>query len=242
MRPDPVRVAADVGIDLVRARAIITKHNDSMSEAPDIRLTHLTRSADSRSMRNRSWVIGLLILTLVLLALGGESVRAALRYERQAVLAGEYWRLLTGHLVHGGFAHLLLNVAGLGVVAVLFPRDYSAGQWLWIALASIAAIDVGFVFYEPQLLWYVGFSGVLHGAFAAGAVGWWRHESWGLALVLTLILVAKLSWDPWHGTVPFSGDMEIVASAHIYGAIGGLGAALSLLSIRWLWSRPAASL
>ncbi|MBS0395889.1 MAG: hypothetical protein JSR54_14810, partial [Proteobacteria bacterium] len=32
-------------------------------------------------------------------ALGGEAARAALRYERTAVAAGEWWRLLTCHLV-----------------------------------------------------------------------------------------------------------------------------------------------
>jgi rhomboid family GlyGly-CTERM serine protease len=179
---------------------------------------------------NRSglWLLGLVLLTLVLLSLLGESGRLALRYEREAVLQGEYWRLVTAHLVHGSAQHLLLNAAGLGLIAALFPHDYSWRAWLLIALFSLLAIDAGFVFYEPQLLWYVGLSGVLHGALAAGAVAWWRHESRLLALVLSVIFVGKLAWEQWHGALPLSGDLPVVVNAHLYGALGGALAGLVL--------------
>lgn len=155
----------------------------------------------------------------------------ALRYERTAVLAGQVWRLVTGHLVHSSAAHLLLNLAGLGLIAGLFPRDYSLRQWLLIAACSLVSIDIGFVFYEPQLQWYVGLSGLLHGALAAGAVAWWRHETKPLALVLSVIFVAKLAWEQRHGALPFSGDMAVIVDAHLYGAIGGALAGL------WIWCR-----
>jgi hypothetical protein len=97
-----------------------------------------------------------------------------------------------------------------------------------IALFSLLAIDAGFVFYEPQLLWYVGLSGVLHGALAAGAVAWWRHESRLLALVLSVIFIGKLVWEQWHGALPLSGDLPVVVNAHLYGALGGALAGLLL--------------
>src|SRR5262245_48213898 len=154
---------------------MITKQTAAMSDALGI------------SRKQALWLLGLLLGTLVLLSLGGESWQEALRYERDGVARGEYWRLLTGHLVHGSPLHLLLNSAGLALIAVLFPRDYSLAQWLFILFVSIAAMDVGFVWFEPQLAWYVGFSGVLHGALAAGAVAWWRHETKALALTLSVI-------------------------------------------------------
>ncbi|HEY5756961.1 MAG TPA: hypothetical protein VIU34_14110, partial [Steroidobacter sp.] len=40
------------------------------------------------------WLLGLLLLVLVLLSLLGEGGRLRLRYEREAVLQGEYWRLV----------------------------------------------------------------------------------------------------------------------------------------------------
>ena len=179
---------------------------------------------------NRSglWLLGLVLLTLVLLSLLGEDARLALRYEREAVLQGEYWRLVTGHLVHGSTQHLLLNGAGLGLIAALFPHDYSWRAWLLIALFSLLAIDIGFVFYEPQLFWYVGLSGVLHGALAAGAIAWGRHESRPLAVLLSAIFVGKLAWEQWQGALPLSGGLPVVVDAHLYGALGGALAGLML--------------
>jgi rhomboid family GlyGly-CTERM serine protease len=188
-----------------------------------------------------AWLVGLLAAVLVLLSLTGESGRQWLRYEREAVLQGQYWRLLTGHLVHGSVQHLLLNGVGLGLIAALFPREYSPRGWLLILGSSVVTIDLGVVLLEPQLQWYVGFSGVLHGALAAGALGWWRHESRRLALALTAVLVGKLAWEQWHGALPFSGDMPVVVDAHLYGAIGGALAAafLWLRSRDWPTARPS---
>jgi rhomboid family GlyGly-CTERM serine protease len=177
-----------------------------------------------------SWLVGLLGAAVVLLSLTGESGRELLRYERVAILHDhQYWRLLTGHLVHGSVQHLLLNAVGLGLIAALFPREFSLRGWLLVLASSIVTIDLGFVLLEPQLEWYVGLSGVLHGALAAGAIGWWRHESRAMALALTAILVGKLAWEQWHGALPLSGDMPVVVDAHLYGAIGGFLAAAFLL-------------
>jgi rhomboid family GlyGly-CTERM serine protease len=183
-----------------------------------------------------AWLVGLLVATVVLLSLGKDTARMLLRYDRIAILdAGEYWRLATGHLVHGSFRHLALNLAGLVGLVALFPRHYSLRSWLWIGLASVAAIDVGFVWNEPQLTWYVGLSGLLHGVLAAGAIAWWRFESKALAMGLTLVVIAKLTWEQVHGALPLSGDMSVVVVAHLYGAIGGSVAAGAICLARQRW-------
>jgi rhomboid family GlyGly-CTERM serine protease len=197
-----------------------------MSDAPLL-------SRSTLKLHQSAWLLGLICAIVVLLSLTGETVTLALRYERAAVLRGEYWRLLTAHLVHGSLRHLLLNLAGLGLIATLFARDFRPLEWLWIGLASTLTIDIGFVFFEPQLDWYVGLSGVLHGLLAAGAVAWWRTEPKPLALALSLILVGKLAWEQTRGALPLSGDLPVVVNAHLYGAIGGVIAGLIL----WGFSR-----
>jgi rhomboid family GlyGly-CTERM serine protease len=168
------------------------------------------------------WLLGLVFLVLVLLSLLGERGQLLLRYQREAVLQGEYWRLVTAHLVHGSTQHLLLNSAGLALIGWLFADEgYSWRAWLLIALFSIAAIDLGFVFFEPQLTWYLGLSGVLHGALIAGAMSWWRSQPKWLALLLSAYLVGKLTWEQVVGALPLSGDMPVVVDAHLYGSIGG---------------------
>jgi rhomboid family GlyGly-CTERM serine protease len=191
---------------------------------------------DSRSwatLRGSRWLLGLVCGIVVLLSLSGERATLMLRYERQAVLSGQYWRLLTAHLVHGSVRHLLLNLAGLGLIATLFARDFRPMQWLLIWVLSTLAIDIGFVWFEPQLDWYVGLSGVLHGMLAAGAVAWWRSEPKPLATALSLVLIGKLAWEQTQGALPLSGDLPVVVNAHLYGAVGGAAAGFLL----WSFSR-----
>ena len=189
--------------------------------------------------RGNYWLLGLLLALLVSIAVhdvfSSTSWGLALRYERDSILGGEYWRLLTGHFVHGSLQHLMLNIGGLLLIAALFPRNYTWRQWLFVLISSLVSIDGGFVFYEPQLGWYVGFSGVLHGALAAGSIAWWRSESKLLAAALSCILIGKLLWEQWHGALPLSGDLPVVVDAHLYGAIGGAiaGGILSAFQQPW---------
>jgi rhomboid family GlyGly-CTERM serine protease len=168
------------------------------------------------------WLIGLAAAVLVLFWACGDRVTYALQYRRSAILEGEWWRLLTGHLVHAGFRHMALNVAGGLIMVALFVRTYSRSQWLVILLASLIAIDIGFLLCDRNLESYVGFSGVLHGVLAAGTIAWWRTESRILAIAITVVTVGKLTWEQWEGPVSLVGEgMTIIVNAHLYGAIGG---------------------
>lgn len=192
-------------------------------------------SVGSYGSERSGWLFGLLVASLVSLGLLGDWARNALKYDREAIFDGQYWRLFSAHFVHGTTQHLMLNVAGLAVIAALFPRDYSLKGWLCVLAFSITVIDIGFVFYEPQLHWYVGFSGVLHGALAAGAIAWWRKETSALSLALSAILVGKLCWEQWYGALPLSGDLPVVVDAHLYGALGGALAGSILWAARQPW-------
>jgi rhomboid family GlyGly-CTERM serine protease len=184
----------------------------------------------------RSWLWpGILAALLVALHVAGPGVTDALRYERTAVLAGEAWRLVTGHLVHFDRAHLGWNLLGVVLVWFLFAREYTPRGWLVILLASTAAIDFGFLVFERELDWYVGFSGVLHGCMAAGLVAWLRDERDALTALVGLLFAAKLAWEHVHGALPFTAgslSLPVVHEAHTYGAIGGALAALWLCRLR----------
>src|ERR1700761_4379447 len=108
---------------------------------------------------------GLLLLGvcvgLLVIQSGGATAQLALRYDRDALAAGQWWRLLTGHVIHLGFEHAVLDVAGLALMWALFARDYSARDWLLIIALSIAGIDAGLWLLSSTTQWYVGSSGVL---------------------------------------------------------------------------------
>jgi rhomboid family GlyGly-CTERM serine protease len=168
-----------------------------------------------------------LVLAVLMLALQATDVHA-LRYDRADVLHGELWRLVTGHFVHADAAHLAWNLAGLALVAWLFASDYGRRDWLVILIASTAAIDLGFLVLEPQLEWYVGFSGVLHGLMAGGLLAWLIRHRDGVTAIVALLFAAKLAWEHLVGPLPFTAQtlsIPVVHQAHTYGAVGGaLGA------------------
>ena len=173
------------------------------------------------------------VLVAVLLAFQGLGADAlpVLRYERSAVLSGEAWRLVTGHLVHADMVHLGWNVLGVLIVAFLVARDYSWRQWLVILWVSIATTDLGFLLLEPRLEWYVGFSGVLHGLMAAGLVAWLRTSRDAITWIVTGLFAAKLAWEHFAGPLPFTAaslELPVVHEAHTYGAVGGVLAGLWL--------------
>src|SRR5687767_7823968 len=106
-----------------------------------------------------SGCLALLLLPLV----GGGELAALWRYQRAAVAAGEWRRLLSAHIVHLDTRHALWNAAGLALLWALFARSFRPWRW-GVALALIvAAVAAGFWFLSPELQWYVGASALLHG-------------------------------------------------------------------------------
>jgi rhomboid family GlyGly-CTERM serine protease len=176
--------------------------------------------------------IALLVATglLLLPLLGGDRLRLAWRYQRDAIAMGEYWRLLTGHVVHLDVTHALLNALGLLLLWALFARAWRPRQWLFAVALSLLAIDLGFWFLAPQLQWYVGASGLLHGAFACGCIAMLRERDW-IGGAATTIFIGKLAWEQFVGPFPFEEGGAVVTIAHLYGATGGFAAGLLLAAI-----------
>jgi rhomboid family GlyGly-CTERM serine protease len=172
------------------------------------------------------WIWLLLILLLLGAVLGlGDSVSALLRYDRSAIAAGGWWRLLTAHIVHLDARHLILNELGLVLVWSLFAQDYDVVEWCAIVLSGALAICSGLWWLSPHVAWYVGASGVLHTVMAAGAANHLVMRAWD-RWILFLGLTAKLAWEQWGG----HASPLVVVDAHLYGAICGfaVGGTLSL--------------
>jgi rhomboid family GlyGly-CTERM serine protease len=182
------------------------------------------RSITPGGMKSGSlWLAVAICGLLIALEWAGHPGREYLRYERAGLEGGELWRLLTGHVVHLGWQHLGLNLAGVALMWVLFAGAYRWWQWLVIGVAAMLCIDAGLYVFSPELEWYVGLSGVLHGVMAAGAVAYWRRGD-SLAWVVAGFLLAKLLWEQWAGALPWgevSAGGAVVVDAHLYGALGG---------------------
>lgn len=160
---------------------------------------------------------------------GGDTVRQALSYDRAALGQGQWWRVITAHFVHLDGQHALVNIFGLVLMWALFVRDYSPLRWAAIYLASALSISAGLWFLRPDIPWYVGASGVLHGVMAAGTLAHLRRRDLD-AWILATFLVAKLSYEQFAGAMPFQDAGATVVNAHLYGAVGALAMASLLRS------------
>lgn len=150
-----------------------------------------------------------------------------LRYERAAVLAGEVWRLLSAHLTHLSWLHLLANLAALALLVLILGRHARARTWLAVTLVSAFGVGAGLLWLSPEVEWYVGLSGVLHGLFIYGAVRAWPTRPRIAAFILVGIGVKlALEWamELWAGddwpTLALAGP--VITAAHRYGASAGV--------------------
>lgn len=163
-------------------------------------------------------------LIAALFQLSGDDGLTWLRYHRDAIATGELWRLITAHLIHLNWAHLIGNLLGLAVTWLLIGKNLATPAALLVLLGAAVGCDLGLWLFHPELLWYVGLSGVLHGLLLAGALALARREKL-VGFGIAALVVFKLLWEQLSGPLPGSEAMienPVVVDAHLYGAAGGL--------------------
>ncbi len=176
-----------------------------------------------RWVEDRRAAVACLTLAVLIgaLSLAGPAVTEFLRYDRTAIEAGQFWRVLSGQLVHAGFAHTLLNIAGLVLIMLLFPEPLPIIAWIWRVFIISLGISALMYWQLPDLGWYVGLSGTLHGLFVLGF--WWLYRQGDrLSFLLLAILMAKLLWEHFYGPISSNEDLvgvPVLTEAHSYGAL-----------------------
>lgn len=176
---------------------------------------------------------------LVCLALAALPVVGVLACDRSAVLAGEIWRLWSGHLVHFSPAHLLLDVTVLAVAGAVAERELGS-RFVLAALAfGMPVLAALLLLAEPSLAEYRGCSGIAVLLAAAAMVSLWRRLRGArreLAL-LGAVFAAKVALD----AAGFGGSLgglppgvAVAWQAHLLGALLGAAAAYVVLRRRAL--------
>jgi rhomboid family GlyGly-CTERM serine protease len=172
-------------------------------------------------------------LALLLSLLAGPAA-PGLVYDRGAIEAGQWWRLLTGHLVHSDPSHLCWDLAGLLVLGWLFERQLTSGYFLLALLSGVVAVDV-WLWWGPAPLRYCGMSGFLNTLLASGLVQQWRTKRCWLVPLVGIGATLKIVWETLSGHAILTATVwPAVPLAHAAGFIGGILAAL-------LWLRVCSS-
>jgi len=167
-------------------------------------------------------LIGVLVVVFAAeVALGAldspAGIVAAGALDAASVAAGEYWRLISATLLHGGPDHLLGNAVALYILGMVCEHAFGRRQLVVLYVASAVAGSVLSLLTSPAPS--VGASGAIFGLQAA-AIVLFRRERERLLLRdrrIGLVLLAWALYSIGSGFVtPYVDN-----GAHLGGALGG---------------------
>ena len=131
---------------------------------------------------------------------------------------GQYWRLITVALVHGGFFHLGFNLYALHVLGSPVELYFGATRYVTVLLTSLIFGSLASALFNDPYTASVGASGMVFGLFGAlGLIGARVGIEWRGIIGIVLINFAL-------GFVLGGIDWR----AHVGGLIGGTLATLLL--------------
>lgn len=145
-------------------------------------------------------------------------------FNRDAIAAGQWWRLVTGNFVHCTPRHLWFDVLAVALAGVLIETR-SRARLASLTCASAAAVGLVVFIACPNVQLYSGLSGVafalygylvVRGIIADGAGRW-------ICLAALVVIAGKIAFE--HSTnrallVPVDGTI-VLPAAHVAGAICG---------------------
>ncbi len=162
------------------------------------------------------------------------ALQGALIYDRLAVAEGEWWRLLTGNLVHHSPSHFMSDVLAVFVAGSLIERRrYPC--FPVVCLLAAAAIGAALYVVVPDMGYYGGLSGVatgsvvylcLHGLAQTGP---WKSLC---LLVLAGVGVKLVLEFTLPGFIAVNVGEQPFVSVPLAHAIGGMIAVGTFLSVR----------
>jgi len=173
----------------------------------------------------------MLCLTSALLYSVDTLVHETLNFQREKILQGEIWRLVTGHLMHTNFNHLILNMCGFLLLWGLHGEYYRPLQTLLLC-GICAFLSSVFMLYGSDLTHYVGLSAVVHAVAAWGGIQDLKagfKSGW----ILLAGIAGKVGYEQLIGgseQVISMIEARIAIDSHMYGALAGLICALFITS------------
>ncbi len=148
-----------------------------------------------------------------------------LQFARADIEAGQWWRFITGNLVHLTWRHFAMNILALLAIFALYSKCLNIHGMILVFLLSCLSVTLGIWIFSPQIHWYVGLSGSLHGLLVTLIILDYAIHKYWLNIILLFALITKLLWEGMMGPMPGSESVAggpVVVQAHLYGFLGGL--------------------
>ncbi len=124
-----------------------------------------------------------------------------------------------------------MNLTGLILIRMIADNSLSEKQWLLALTSGSILTSLMLLTFSPELMWYVGLSGVLHGLLIVTAIMQIRsgqRTGW----IILIFVIGKVTWEQWAGpslSLEESIGGNVIINAHLYGAIAGALVSVSLM-------------
>jgi rhomboid family GlyGly-CTERM serine protease len=157
-------------------------------------------------------------------------------YDREALLVGEVWRLLSAHLVHFSNYHLGYDLIAFSVAGGMIEMN-SRQKWLWLCGTMAFVISITLFLKEPNMRYYGGLSGIAVGSIIYLALFRLFHRQhypfWGIILLVT---VSKMIVDLFYHNI-FAHTLFVpMPLSHISGSL--VAVVIFLGELRWNQKNP----
>ncbi len=185
------------------------------------------------------------VVSILAMQSSGTDLLTLLWLDKQGLADGEWWRLVSPVLVHGGWLHLGFNMYFLYLVGPLVEQLYGSARFLLLyVLTAATASAASFLVGGPAPS--VGASGAIFGLCGVLIVVSAIHrpvlDGRGRALMsqIGVLVVINLVFGFGVGAI---ANMSIDNAAHVGGLLGGLWLGFVLPPIRSTlasyWQQPA---
>jgi rhomboid family GlyGly-CTERM serine protease len=147
-----------------------------------------------------------------------------LAFDRMQIQQFQWWRLVTGNLLHTNTNHLLLNLTAVALLWALHGQYFTLANYTLMFFVLCISTTLLIYGFAEQLQWYVGLSGVLHGVFLIGAyfdIKQGMKTGW----LLLLGVLVKVGHEQIFGASQDIADLinaTVAIDAHLFGTLSGL--------------------
>lgn len=166
---------------------------------------------------------------LLLLAVFHTFFNPLLQYDHLIFSKHQYWRVITAHFVHLNLYHALMNLAAAALILSMFSEFITVRWWVCLTLVLSLCVSMGLYFFDHNVHYYVGFSGVLYGLWMYGALICLHHMpfiSTTICCVLTYTVWQQQAENFDTGYLAGWINGQVIVNAHLYGFVAGIICAL----------------
>ncbi|MDP5253828.1 MULTISPECIES: rhombosortase [unclassified Vibrio] len=152
------------------------------------------------------------------------SIANELFWSHLLIAQGQWWRIITGNVIHTNITHWAMNISALWLMCFVFR--WSPRQITLLLLSGACCVGLGLLLTDMQQ--YVGLSGVLHYLWAYSSANEWRRGQRSSSL-LCLAIVLKVGWEQWYGASALTEqwiEASVAINAHLVGMVCGFALAL----------------